>query len=149
MESCHQCHGIPYHVLPSHIHIISHMFIPFIYSHMVHDITIFWMKPNLPGADWDMMRFCCSGLATELLDVDATAHLPALCAWPQRSWQRQSEKVTKIQLSHYCFDCQKKKLKSAVLQFTKCKILYMPLLVFAQKQVFTPDIRGDDHNTTI
>ena len=58
------------------------------------------------------------------------------------------EKVTKIQLSHYCFDC-KKKLKSAVLQFTKCKILYMPLLAFAQKQVFTPDIRGDDHNTTI
>ena len=56
MESCHQCHGIPYHVPPSHIHIISHMFIPFIYCHMVHDITIFWMKPNLPGADeiwWD------------------------------------------------------------------------------------------------
>lgn len=37
---------------------------------------------------WDTMRFCCSGLATELLDVGATAHLPALCAWPQKSWQR-------------------------------------------------------------
>lgn len=134
MESCHQCHGIPYHV-----HTISYSYhISYQTFYIVSHGTRYYHLLNENQSTrswWDMMRFCCSGLATELLDVGATAHLPALCAWPQKSWQRwQGWESHEDSAESLLLWLPKKNLKSAVLQFTKCKILYMPpLLVFGSK----------------
>lgn len=78
-----------------------------------------------------MMRFCfLSGLATELLDADATARLPALFAWPQKSWQRwRSEKFTKIQLSQYCFDYK----KNSSLPFYPFYMIYLYQLLLKSR----------------
>ena len=60
-----------------------------------------------------MMRFCCSGLATELLDADATARLPALCAWPQISWQMMTKWESHEDSAESLLLWLPKKLKSA------------------------------------
>lgn len=118
MESCHQCHGIPYHVhtISYSCHISYHTF--YIVSH----VTWYTILPS-SGADeiwWDSVVPALQPNFRMLMQQPIFQHSAHGLKNPGRD--DKGEKVTKIHLSHYCFDCNK---KNSRLQFYSSTVYKM------------------------